>query len=99
MIVISLFAAIYKRMPAVRLKWSDAIIGAAFGALLFTTGKQLMAIYLGKVTIGSPDGARNRFCSSWSGLLFGPVVLHGIGIHKNFVRRHGSHYANNQALR
>ena len=56
-VVTGIFAAIYKIMPSVKLQWSDVIIGAAFTALVFTVGKQLIAIYLGKVGIGSPYGA------------------------------------------
>jgi len=56
-VITILFAAIYKIMPAVDLKWSDVLIGAAFTALVFVIGKQLIAIYIGKVSIGSPYGA------------------------------------------
>jgi membrane protein len=52
-----LFAAIYKVMPSVRLTWSDVFIGAAFTSLLFTIGKQMLAIYLGKESFSSTYGA------------------------------------------
>jgi len=41
----------------VRLKWSDVIVGASFTALLFTTGKFLIGLYLGKASFGSTYGA------------------------------------------
>jgi membrane protein len=33
------------------------IVGACVSSLLFTLGKQLIGLYLGKVSIGSPYGA------------------------------------------
>lgn len=52
-----LFAAIYKFLPDTRLKWSDVIVGACFTSLLFTIGKQLIGIYLGRASFGSTYGA------------------------------------------
>jgi membrane protein len=56
-VVTFLFAAIYKFLPDVDLKWSDVIVGASFTSLLFTVGKQLIGIYLGKASFGSTYGA------------------------------------------
>ena len=39
------------------MKWSDVIVGACFTSLLFTIGKQLIGIYLGKARFGSTYGA------------------------------------------
>ena len=55
--VTCLFAAIYKFLPDVDLKWSDVIVGASFTSLLFTIGKHLIGIYLGKASFGSTYGA------------------------------------------
>jgi len=52
-----LFAAIYKFLPDVRLKWSDVAVGACFTSMLFTFGKQLIGMYLGKASFGSTYGA------------------------------------------
>ena len=57
LVVTFLFAAIYKFLPDVDLKWSDVIVGASFTSLLFTIGKQLIGIYLGKASFGSTYGA------------------------------------------
>ena len=56
-VVTALFAAIYKLLPAVRLEWSDVIIGASVTSLMFTIGKQLVGLYLGKAGFGSTYGA------------------------------------------
>jgi membrane protein len=57
LVITFLFAAIYKFLPDVQLKWSDVIVGACFTSLLFTIGKQLIGIYLGKTSFGSTYGA------------------------------------------
>ena len=56
-VVTLLFAAIYKLLPDVRLRWSDVLTGAAVTSFLFTIGKQLLAIYLGRVGFQSTYGA------------------------------------------
>jgi membrane protein len=56
-VVTILFAAIYKFLPDVTVAWRDVWIGAAATALLFTIGEFLVALYLGRSTVGSPYGA------------------------------------------
>ena len=52
-----LFAMIYKYIPRERLAWSDVWTGAAVTALLFTIGKFLIGLYLGKSSFNSAYGA------------------------------------------
>ena len=56
-----LFGAVYRILPAVRLKWSDVGIGAAVTSLLFTLGKLVIGLYLGRSSIGSAYGAAGSF--------------------------------------
>lgn len=51
------FALIYKIMPRVHVAWSDVWIGAAVTSLLFTLGKFLIGLYIGKSTVASGFGA------------------------------------------
>ena len=53
----ALFAMIYRWMPQLRLAWRDVWIGAALTALLFTVGKGLIGLYLGRSGVASPFGA------------------------------------------
>ena len=55
--VVALFAMIYKILPRVRIGWRDVAIGAAVTALLFTAGKFLIGLYLGKSGVTSGFGA------------------------------------------
>jgi membrane protein len=52
-----LFAAIYKFMPRARIAWRDVWVGAVVTALLFTVGKFLIGLYLGKSGVTSGFGA------------------------------------------
>ena len=51
------FAMIYKLMPRVVVRWHDVWLGAATTALLFTVGRFLIGLYIGKSGIASGFGA------------------------------------------
>lgn len=53
----SVFALIYKTMPRVKIDWADVWIGAIVTALLFTIGKFLIGVYIGKSGVTSAFGA------------------------------------------
>lgn len=56
-IITTLFALIYKIMPRVKVAWADVWIGAAVTAVLFTIGKFLIGLYIGKSGLTSGFGA------------------------------------------
>ena len=51
------FAMIYKLMPRVTVRWPDVWLGAAVTAALFTVGKSLIGLYIGKTGLASEFGA------------------------------------------
>jgi len=53
----TVFAMIYKVMPRVRVAWRDVWIGATVTALLFTIGKSLIGLYIGRSGLTSGFGA------------------------------------------
>jgi len=53
----AVFAMIYKLMPRVDVRWHDVWLGAATTALLFTIGRMLIGLYIGKSGIASGFGA------------------------------------------
>jgi membrane protein len=53
----AVFAFIYKFMPRVRVQWRDVWLGAGVTALLFTLGKTLIGLYIGKTGVASGFGA------------------------------------------
>jgi membrane protein len=50
------FALIYKMIPRVDVAWRDVWIGAAVTAVLFTIGKVLIGLYIGKSEVASSFG-------------------------------------------
>lgn len=56
-VITFLFAAIYKALPDVYLEWRDVAVGACVTSLLFTVGKQLIGLYLGRTGFSSAYGA------------------------------------------
>jgi membrane protein len=56
-VVTVLFALMFKYLPDVAVAWQQVIVGAIGTALLFTIGKFLLGIYLGKASVGSTYGA------------------------------------------
>ena len=57
-VVISvLFALMFKYVPAAKISWHDAAVGAIGTAFLFSIGKWLLGLYLGKASVGSTYGA------------------------------------------
>ncbi|MGV3710863.1 MAG: YihY/virulence factor BrkB family protein [Gemmatimonas sp.] len=56
-VITVLFALIYRFLPDVKLRWRDVWVGALMTATLFTIGKQLLAMYLGRSSTTSSYGA------------------------------------------
>lgn len=80
-----LFAMIFKLLPDTFVPWRDVWEGAIFTALLFTAGKTLIALYLGKSGLASAYGAAGSLVVliAWiyysaQILLFGAELTHVI---------------------
>ena len=52
----AMFALIYKLMPSVKIRWSEVWVGAIITAILFTAGKHLIGLYIGRSSITSGFG-------------------------------------------
>ena len=57
LIVVALFAAIYKYLPAAPIAWRDVIVGSVITAVLFLAGKYVIGLYLGTTNFSSGYGA------------------------------------------
>ncbi len=60
-VITVLFAMIYKILPNVKIEWGDVWVGAGITALLFTIGKFLIGLYIGKSDVSSSFGAAGPF--------------------------------------
>jgi len=56
-VVAILFAVLFKALPDVRIAWRDVWVGALATSVLFTFGKILIGLYLGRSSVGSAFGA------------------------------------------
>ena len=55
------FALIYKIMPRVSIEWRDVWIGSAVTSVMFTLGKFLIGLYIGRSGVASGYGAAGSF--------------------------------------
>jgi membrane protein len=88
-----LFGAVYKIMPDVELKWSDVLVGASFTSLIFTAGKQLIGLYLGRAGIGSSYGAAGSLVIILVWVYYSAqLFFFGAEFTKVYAKKYGSHF-------
>jgi membrane protein len=86
-----LFAVVFKLVPAVKQRWSDALPGALLTAVLFATGKYLIGLYFVKSTVAPAYGAAGSFVVLLLWIYFGAqIFFFGAEFNKGFMRMHGS---------
>lgn len=86
-----LFAMIYKWVPRVKLDWHDVWIGAALTSLLFTVGRLLIGLYIGRSGVASPFGAAASLVVLLLWVYYSAqIFLFGAEITWVFAHRHGS---------
>lgn len=56
-LVTVLFALIFKVLPDIKIRWRDVWVGSFLTAVLFSLGKFLIGLYLGKSSVASSFGA------------------------------------------
>lgn len=91
-VITGLFAAIYKIMPDVRVEWRDVILGGAVTSLLFTLGKLILGIYLGRASYVSTYGAAASIVVLIAWVYYSAQIFFlGAEFTKAFATRYGSH--------
>jgi membrane protein len=87
-----LFALIYRFMPHVRVEWRDVWVGAAVTALLFSIGKYLIGLYIGKSSITSGFGAAGSLAVLLVWVYYSAqIFLFGAEFTCVFAHSYGSH--------
>jgi len=90
-VVTVLFAIIYKFLPQTRIEWGDVWIGAAVTALLFSIGKLLIGLYLGKSSVASSYGAAGSLVILLLWVYYSAqIFLLGAEFTKAYADSHGS---------
>ena len=91
-VITGLFATIYKVLPDVRIEWRDVLLGGAVTSLLFTMGKFLIGLYLGKASFASTYGAAASVVILIVWVYYsGQIFFLGAEFTKVFARRYGSY--------
>ncbi len=89
-VITFLFAAIYKILPDVYLAWGDVWRGALLTALLFTVGKSLIGLYLGRGDVTSSFGAAGSLISVVVWVYYSSaLMLFGAELTRAYVKQIG----------
>lgn len=90
-VITLLFALIFKFLPDTPIAWRDVWIGAALTSLLFTIGKSLIGLYLGRSSIASVYGAAGSVVVVIVWVYYAAqIFFYGAELTQAFARRHGS---------
>ena len=85
-----LFALIYKYLPDAKIRWKDVWVGAIITALLFTIGKSLIGLYLGRGSLGSAYGAAGSLIVFLAWVFYSAqILLFGAEFTQVYARKYG----------
>jgi membrane protein len=90
-LVVALFATIYKVLPSMKIAWRDVTIGAFVTALLFTAGKFAIGVYIGNSGVASTYGAAGSVVLILIWVYYSAqILLYGAEFTRAFAYRYGS---------
>src|SRR5687768_1909799 len=90
-VVAAMFALIFKFLPDVTVAWRNVWLGAAVTAVLFTAGKSLIGLYLGRTAVGSAYGAAGSLVVILIWIYYSAQILFfGAEFTKVYTRRAGA---------
>ena len=85
-----LFALIYYYLPDVKIRWKDVWVGAIITAMLFTVGKFLIGLYLGRGSLGSAYGAAGSLIIFLTWVFYSAqILLFGAEFTQVYARKYG----------
>jgi membrane protein len=91
-VIASVFAAIYKILPEVHMEWRDALTGGIVTSLLFTIGKFVLGLYLGRASYSSMYGAAASLVVLIAWIYYSAQIFFlGAEFTKMFAKTYGSH--------
>jgi membrane protein len=90
-VITALFALLLKYLPDTEIAWRDVWVGAALTALLFTLGKTLIGLYLGRSSVASTYGAAGSVVVVIVWVYYAAqIFFFGAELTQAYAHRHGS---------
>ena len=90
-VLTGIFAILFKVLPDVQIQWRDVFLGAAVTAVLFSIGKLLLGLYLGKASFGSTYGTAGSVIIVLVWVYYSSqIFFFGAEFTQVYARRHGS---------
>jgi membrane protein len=97
-IITVLFALMFKYLPDCEVPWREAWTGASVTAGLFTLGKYLIGLYLGKAAVASPYGAAGSVVALVVWVYYSAMILFfGAELTQVLTRRRNPRLGKNRA--
>ncbi|HET6597326.1 MAG TPA: YihY/virulence factor BrkB family protein [Anaerolineales bacterium] len=91
LVVTFLFAMIFKFLPEIKLAWKDVWLGAAVTSALFSLGKFLIGLYLGRSEVGTTFGAAGSLAILLIWIYYSAQILFfGAEFTQVYANRYGS---------
>ena len=93
-----LFAMTFKILPARRIPWGDVLLGSFITAVLFTIGKLLIGLYIGKSAVASSYGAAGTIVVAIIWVYYSAQIFFlGAEFTRAYSHEHGSKSLGNAA--
>ena len=90
-VITLLFAMIFKFLPEIKIAWKDVWLGAAVTAALFSLGKFLIGLYLGRSEVGNTFGAAGSLAILLIWIYYSAQILFfGAEFTQVYANRYGS---------
>jgi membrane protein len=90
-VITFLFAMIFKFLPEIKIAWKDVWLGAAVTSVLFTLGKFLIGLYLGRSEVGNVFGAAGSLAVLLIWIYYSAQILFfGAEFTQVYANRYGS---------
>jgi membrane protein len=91
-VITLLFAMVYKILPDARIAWRQVWMGAILTSLLFTIGKTLIGLYLGRSSMASAYGVAGSFVVFLVWVYYSAQILYlGAEVTKAVADQSGEH--------
>lgn len=91
LVITFLFAMIFKFLPEIKIAWKDVWLGAAVTSALFSLGKFLIGLYLGRSEVGNTFGAAGSLAILLIWIYYSAQILFfGAEFTQVYANRYGS---------